>query len=106
MRRRTCSKLAPYVEQGIPIVVGGTSCGLELKSDYRELLGIHTAEAKLVAEHVYDINEFLWLQHEEGGSRPTSGPKAAATSRTTRRATRSCTASAGPRSTCWGWCPA
>ena len=59
-------KLAPYAGQGIPIVVGGTSCGLELKSDYRELLGIHTAEAKLVAEHVYDINEFLWLQHEAG----------------------------------------
>jgi glycerol-3-phosphate dehydrogenase subunit C len=47
-------------------VVGGTSCGLELKSDYRELLGIHTAEAQMVAEHVYDINEFLWLQHEAG----------------------------------------
>ena len=58
-------KLAPYAGQGIPIVVGG-DCGLELKSDYRELLGIHTAEAKLVAEHVYDINEFLWLQHEQG----------------------------------------
>ena len=24
------------------------------------------AEAKLVAEHVYDINEFLWLEHEAG----------------------------------------
>jgi glycerol-3-phosphate dehydrogenase subunit C len=59
-------KLAPYAGQGIPIVVGGTSCGLELKSDYRELLGIHTPEAKLVAEHVYDINEFLWLQYEAG----------------------------------------
>jgi glycerol-3-phosphate dehydrogenase subunit C len=59
-------KLAPYAGQGIPIVVGGTSCGLELKSDYRELLGIHTPEAKLVAEHVYDINEFLWLEYEAG----------------------------------------
>jgi glycerol-3-phosphate dehydrogenase subunit C len=59
-------KLAPYAGQGIPIVVGGTSCGLELKSDYREILGIHTPEAKLVAEHTYDICEFLWLQHEAG----------------------------------------
>jgi len=59
-------KLAPYAGQGIPIVVGGTSCGLELKSDYRELLGIHTAEARLVAGQVYDINEFLWLEHEAG----------------------------------------
>lgn len=59
-------KLGPTVAQGIPIVVGGTSCGLELKSDYRELLGIHTPEAKALAEQVYDINEFLWLLHEEG----------------------------------------
>jgi glycerol-3-phosphate dehydrogenase subunit C len=59
-------KLAPVVDQDIPIVVGGTSCGLELKSDYRELLGIHTPEAKALAEHVYDVNEFLWLLHEEG----------------------------------------
>ena len=46
MRMANLKKLAPYVEQDIPIVVGGTSCGLELKSDYRELLGIHTPEAK------------------------------------------------------------
>jgi glycerol-3-phosphate dehydrogenase subunit C len=59
-------KLAPVVAQDIPMVVGGTSCGLELKADYRELLGIHTPEAKALAEHVYDINEFLWLLHEEG----------------------------------------
>ncbi len=59
-------KLAPVVEQDIPMVVGGTSCGLELKSDYRELLGLHTPEAKALAEHVYDINEFLWLLHEDG----------------------------------------
>ena len=59
-------KLGPTVAQGIPIVVGGTSCGLELKADYRELLGIHTPEAAALAEQVYDINEFLWLLHEEG----------------------------------------
>jgi glycerol-3-phosphate dehydrogenase subunit C len=59
-------KLGPYAAQGIPIVVGGTSCGLELKSDYRELLGIHTPEATLLAQQVYDIHEFLWLAHEAG----------------------------------------
>ncbi len=64
--RANLRKLAPYAGQGIPIVVGGTSCGMELKSDYREILGIHTSEARLVAEHTYDICEFLWLQHEAG----------------------------------------
>jgi len=74
--RANLRKLAPYAEQGIPIVVGGTSCGLELKLDYRELLGIHTPEAKLVAEHVYDINEFLWLQHEAGNLKTDFRPQA------------------------------
>lgn len=64
--RALLAKLAPYAGQGVPIVVGGTSCGQELKSDYREILGIHTAEAALVAAHVYDIHEFLWLQHQAG----------------------------------------
>jgi glycerol-3-phosphate dehydrogenase subunit C len=59
-------KLLPYAEQGIPIVVGGTSCGLELKSDYREILGIHSQEARTLGENVYDVNEFLWLEHEAG----------------------------------------
>jgi glycerol-3-phosphate dehydrogenase subunit C len=58
--------LLPLARQDIPIVVGGTSCGQELKSDYREILGLHSEDARLVAEHVYDINEFLWLEHEEG----------------------------------------
>ena len=59
-------KLLPYAGQGIPIVVGGTSCGLALKSDYQEILGIHTEDAQVLGRHVYDINEFLWLQYEAG----------------------------------------
>jgi glycerol-3-phosphate dehydrogenase subunit C len=67
-------KLLPLAKAGIPIVVGGTSCGQELKSDYREILGIHTDEARLLAEHVYDINEFLWLEHEAGRLRTDFAP--------------------------------
>ncbi len=59
-------KLLPYAEQGIPIVVGGSSCGQELKADYGEILGIRSEEARTLAENVYDINEFLWLEHEAG----------------------------------------
>jgi len=59
-------KLLPYAGQRIPIVVGGTSCGLELKSDYQEILGIHTEDARALGRHIYDISEFLWLQHEAG----------------------------------------
>ena len=67
-------KLGPYAGQGIPIVVGGTSCGLALKSDYRELLGIHTAAAKSLSEHVYDISEFLWMEYEAGRLRTDFRP--------------------------------
>jgi glycerol-3-phosphate dehydrogenase subunit C len=58
--------LAPYAGQEIPIIVGGTSCGLELKSDYQEILGLHSEEARLVGSHVFDISEFLWLEHQAG----------------------------------------
>jgi glycerol-3-phosphate dehydrogenase subunit C len=67
-------KLVPLAKDGVPIVVGGTSCGQELKSDYREILGIHTEEARLLAERVYDINEFLWLEHEAGRLRTDFAP--------------------------------
>ena len=42
-------KLAPYARAGYPHRRRRQACGLELKLDYRELLGIHTPEAKLVA---------------------------------------------------------
>ena len=70
--------LVPYAGQEIPIVVGGTSCGLELKSDYQEILGLHSEEARLVGSHVYDISEFLWLEHQAGRLRTdfvTSTPR-------------------------------
>jgi glycerol-3-phosphate dehydrogenase subunit C len=66
MARDNIRKLEPYARQNIPILVGGTSCGLALKSDYREILGIHTKAAQILAENVYDICEFLWLEYEAG----------------------------------------
>ncbi len=68
-------RLLPLARQGIPIVVGGTSCGLELKSDYREILGIHTDAARTVAEQVFDISEFLWLEHSAGRLRTDFLPR-------------------------------
>ncbi|MBN1285375.1 MAG: anaerobic glycerol-3-phosphate dehydrogenase subunit C [Anaerolineae bacterium] len=57
--RRNLRWLAPYARAGTPIVGHGTSCTLSLKSDYREILDIHTEEARLVARHTYDLCEFL-----------------------------------------------
>lgn len=56
---RNIASLVKYARQGLPIVGTSTSCTLSLKSDYRHILDIDTTESRLVAEHTYDICEFL-----------------------------------------------
>lgn len=58
--------LAPYARQGLPIVGTSTSCTLSLKSDYRHILDIDTAEARLVAQQTFDICEFLLDLADQG----------------------------------------
>lgn len=52
-------KLLPYARQGIPIVGTSTSCTLTLKEEAPEILGMHGADVRAVAEGTYDIMEFL-----------------------------------------------
>jgi glycerol-3-phosphate dehydrogenase subunit C len=52
--------LHPFAERGVPIVVPGPTCSYTLKKEYPELLG--TAEARTVAEHTFDLLEFLRLR--------------------------------------------
>ncbi len=59
-------KLLPYAQQGIPIVGTSTSCTLTLKEEAPEILGMHGADVRLVAEHTYDIFEFLRNLAEAG----------------------------------------
>ncbi len=63
---RNLKSLAPYAEEGIPIIGVGTSCTLTLKSDYREILGLRTPESEALAAATYDISEFLLLAYERG----------------------------------------
>jgi len=58
--------LVKYVKQGYKIVGTSTSCTLSLKSDYRHILDVNTAESRLVAENTYDICEFLLELAETG----------------------------------------
>lgn len=51
--------LVPYAREGIPIVGTSTSCTLTLKEEAPELLDMHDANSRLVAENTYDFNEFL-----------------------------------------------
>lgn len=62
--RYNLQHLREWAEQGVPIVVSSTTCALTLKHDYPHLLGLEGAQA--VAEHVYDLMEFLMACHEQG----------------------------------------
>lgn len=58
--------LSVYARQGIPIVGTSTSCTLTLKEEAPELLDMHDADTRLVAENTYDFNEFLLHLLDEG----------------------------------------
>ncbi len=62
--------LVKYARSGYPIISTSTSCSLSLKSDYRHILDIDTAEARLVSRQTYDICEFL-LELAEAGELKT-----------------------------------
>ncbi len=57
--RDLVNRLLPYVEQGCDIVATSTSCGLMLKREYCEILDLDLPEFRRVAEHTYDICEYL-----------------------------------------------
>jgi glycerol-3-phosphate dehydrogenase subunit C len=62
------------VSQGIPVVGTSTSCTLTLKEEAPELLGLHDASVRAVAENTYDIFEFLRLLYERGELRTDFQP--------------------------------
>ena len=64
--RTMCSHLVEYARQGIPIVGTSTSCTLTLKEEAPELLDMHDEDTRLVAEQVFDFNEFLLMLLDEG----------------------------------------
>lgn len=58
--------LLEYARRGIPIVGTSTSCTLTLKEEAPELLDMHDEDTRLVAENVFDMNEFLLMLLETG----------------------------------------
>jgi glycerol-3-phosphate dehydrogenase subunit C len=57
--RRLVANLAPYARQGYQIVATSTSCGLMLKREAREILGVEDEDLRVVSQQTYDICEFL-----------------------------------------------
>lgn len=71
---RNLDWLTPYARREVPIVGASTSCTLSLKSDYREILRVEHSERDHVAEHVYDISEFLLMLYRRGELRTDFKP--------------------------------
>jgi glycerol-3-phosphate dehydrogenase subunit C len=72
--RRLVANLAPHAREGLPIVSNSTSCGLMLKREAEEILGIEDDDLKTVSEATYDLCEFLLLLHDRGELRTDFRP--------------------------------
>jgi glycerol-3-phosphate dehydrogenase subunit C len=57
--RRLVAHLVPYARRGDVIVATSTSCGLMLKREAIEILGVQDEDLRVVSTQTYDICEFL-----------------------------------------------
>jgi glycerol-3-phosphate dehydrogenase subunit C len=64
--RRLAGNLAPHARAGLPIVANSTSCGLMLKREAHEILGVDDADLEVVSGAMFDLCEFLLRLHEQG----------------------------------------
>lgn len=58
--------MVAYARQGIPIVGTSTSCTLTLKEEAPELLDMYDDDTRILAENVWDFNEFILSLMDEG----------------------------------------
>jgi Fe-S oxidoreductase len=65
--RANVQSLAEVVRQGCDVVAPGPSCSLTIRKEYPHLLS--TEDARLVAEHTFDVSEYLWRLKEKGALR-------------------------------------
>jgi glycerol-3-phosphate dehydrogenase subunit C len=72
--RRLVANLVRYARDGLPIVASSTSCGLMLKREAHEILGVEDEDLRVVSEATYDVCEFLLLLHERGELRTDFRP--------------------------------
>ena len=64
--QRNISSLKSWVDQGYDVVIPAPSCSLMVKREYLNLDA--GDDAKRVAEHTYDVCEYLMKLKREGGS--------------------------------------
>jgi glycerol-3-phosphate dehydrogenase subunit C len=63
---RLGAALAPQARAGRDIVATSTSCGLMLKREAREILGMSDPDLAVVSERTYDVCEYLLALHARG----------------------------------------
>jgi glycerol-3-phosphate dehydrogenase subunit C len=61
--KRNVAALADSVKAGCDVVVPQPTCAYVLKNEYPDFLG--TDDARLVADHTFDISEYLMARHRE-----------------------------------------
>jgi glycerol-3-phosphate dehydrogenase subunit C len=71
---RLVRNLAPHARAGRDIVATSTSCGLMLKREATEILGMEEPALQAVRERLYDICEYLLVMHERGELRTDFKP--------------------------------
>jgi glycerol-3-phosphate dehydrogenase subunit C len=64
--RKLAAKLAPYARDGHRIVASSTSCGLMLKREAREILGVDDEDLRVVSAQTVDICELLLELYDQG----------------------------------------
>jgi glycerol-3-phosphate dehydrogenase subunit C len=72
--RKLAAQLAPYARAGHDIVATSTSCGLMLKREAREILGVDDDDLRVVTERLYDICEYLVMLDDRGELRTDMQP--------------------------------
>ncbi|HLH25657.1 MAG TPA: anaerobic glycerol-3-phosphate dehydrogenase subunit C [Chloroflexota bacterium] len=61
---RNAARLAAAVREGYEVVVPEPTCGMMLRKEYADYL--HSEDARLVAEHTFDLAEYLIRLNREG----------------------------------------
>jgi glycerol-3-phosphate dehydrogenase subunit C len=61
--RTNVARLVDEVRAGADVVVPQPTCAYVMKQEYPDFLG--TADARLVAEHTFDVSEYLMQRHRE-----------------------------------------
>ncbi len=63
MGARNIASLLPVVRDGVDVIFSSTSCGMMLRHDYSQILSLAGAEE--LAEHLFDVSEYLLRLYED-----------------------------------------